>query len=77
MNALRATGDHALRALVCAGLYGENSPDIVAQAGNILGLPLETIFNLQLPEGNPDELASPFPGWPSLSVCPTASNSEL
>lgn len=47
---------------VSAGLYGENSPDIVEQAGRILGLPLDTVFTLQLPEGNPDELAPPFPG---------------
>ncbi|KAL3141440.1 hypothetical protein ABBQ32_005008 [Trebouxia sp. C0010 RCD-2024] len=52
-------GDHV-------GLYGENSPDIVAQAGRILDLPLDTVFTLQLPEGNPDELAPPFPGPVSL-----------
>lgn len=60
---------------IYAGLYGENSPDIVEQAGRILGLPLDTVFNLQLPEGNPDELASPFPGQPSVSACPTARGS--
>ena len=53
-------GEYALGP--CAGLYGENSPDIVEQAGRILGLPLDTVFTLQLPEGNPDELAPPFPG---------------
>lgn len=51
---------------ICAGLYGENAFDIVGQAGRILGLPLDTVFNLQLPEGNPDELALPFPGQPLL-----------
>lgn len=59
-----------------AGLYGENSPDIVEQAGRILGLPLDAVFNLQLPEGNPDELATPFPGQPSISACTVASESQ-
>lgn len=46
----------------CAGLYCENSRQIVEEAGRILSMPLDTVFNLQLPDGNPDELAPPFPG---------------
>ena len=49
------------------GLYCETAPGIVEDAGRILGVPLDTVFNLQLPEGNPDELAPPFPG---TVVCP-------
>ena len=48
-------GDHV-------GLFCENAPGIVEEAARILGIPLDTIFSLQLPEGNPDELALPFPG---------------
>jgi len=48
-------GDHV-------GLFCENAPGIVEEAGRILGMSLDTVFNLQLPDGNPDELASPFPG---------------
>ena len=48
-------GDHV-------GLLCENGPGIVAEAGRILGIPLDTVFSLQLPEGNPHELTPPFPG---------------
>lgn len=48
-------GDHV-------GLFCENGPGIVQDAGRILGMPLDTVFNLQSPDGNPDELTPPFPG---------------
>ena len=55
--------------VVCAsGLYCENSPQIVEDAGRILGLSLNTVFTLQLPAGNPDELAPPFPGQSAFST---------
>ena len=50
-----SAGDHV-------GLYCENAPGIVEDAGRILGMHLDTVLNLQLPEGNPHELAQPFPG---------------
>ncbi|KAL0025321.1 hypothetical protein WJX79_005032 [Trebouxia sp. C0005] len=52
-------GDHV-------GLFCENGPGIVEDAGRILGMPLDTVFNLQLPDGNPNELMPPFPGPVSL-----------
>lgn len=52
-------GDHV-------GLFCENAPGIVEEAGRILGMPLDTVFNLQLPDGNPEELTQPFPGPVSL-----------
>lgn len=48
-------GDHV-------GLFCENAPAVVEEAARILGMPLDTVFSLQLPEGNSDELAQPFPG---------------
>lgn len=48
-------GDHV-------GLCCDNAPGIVEEAGRILGVPLDTVFSLQIPDGNPDELAAPFPG---------------
>lgn len=50
-----ATGDHV-------GLLCQNPPGIIEEAGRILGIPLDTIFSFQLPDGNPHELAQPFPG---------------
>lgn len=55
-------GDHV-------GLLCENGPGIIEEAGRILGIPLTTIFSLQLPEGNPHELALPFPGTTPVSRC--------
>ncbi len=48
-------GDHV-------GLFCENGPGIVQDAGRILGMPLDMVFNLELPDGNPNELTPPFPG---------------
>ena len=53
-------GDHV-------GLFCENGPGIVQDAGRILGMPLDTVFDLQLPDGNPNELMAPFPGTFSSS----------
>ena len=55
-------GDHV-------GLLCENGPGIVQEASRILGIPLDTVFSLQLPEGNPHELALPFPGTASIARC--------
>lgn len=60
-----------------AGLYCENSPDIVEEAGRILGMPMDTVFNLLLPDGNPDELAPPFPGQHCLSSSLMFAASDL
>lgn len=55
-------GDHV-------GLLCENGPGIIEEAGRILGIPLDTIFSLQLPEGNPHELALPFTGTAPVARC--------
>ena len=48
-------GDHV-------GVYTENSDAVVQQAAALLGLPLDTVFSLSLPEGNPHQLAVPQAG---------------
>ena len=60
-------GDHV-------GLLCENGPGIVEEAGRILGIPLDTIFSLQLPEGNPHELTPPFPGEAKMLHDPDYTN---
>ena len=57
-------GDHV-------GLFCENGPGIVQDAGRILGMPLDTVFNLQLPDGNPNELTPPFTGTVSSAYVRT------
>ncbi len=49
------TGDHV-------AVLPENGPEIVEAAAAALGLPLETVFDLRLPPGNPQQLSPPFPG---------------
>lgn len=52
-------GDHV-------AILPENCPEIVEEAGACLGVSLDTMFTLSLPEGNPDELLPPFAGPISL-----------
>lgn len=49
------TGDHV-------AVLPENGPETVAAAAAMLGLPLDTVFQLRLPPGNPQQLSLPFPG---------------
>jgi len=49
------TGDHV-------AVLPENGPETVAAAAATLGLPLDTVFQLRLPPGNPQQLSLPFPG---------------
>jgi hypothetical protein len=37
----------------------ENGPDVVERAARALGFPLDTVFRLRVPEGNPHQLAAP------------------
>jgi NADPH-ferrihemoprotein reductase len=48
-------GDHV-------ALLPDNGPEIVEEAAKALGLPLESIFTLEVPSGNPFNLERPFPG---------------
>ncbi len=48
-------GDHI-------AVYAENSPATVAAASACLGLPLDTIFTLDLPAGDTQQLSPPFLG---------------
>lgn len=61
-------GDHV-------GLLCENGQGIVEAAGHILGIPLDTVFSLQLPDGNPHELAQPFPGKTQTGISDVKSTS--
>lgn len=49
------TGDHV-------AVFPENSGETVAAAAAALGQPLDTVFSLRLPPGNPQQLSPPFPG---------------
>ena len=49
------TGDHV-------AVFPENAEETVEAAAAALGLPLGTVFSLQLPSGNPQQLSPPFPG---------------
>eukprot|EP00210_Caulerpa_lentillifera_P001863 g1792.t1 len=48
-------GDHL-------ALLPDNSAEIVEEAAAVLGLPLDSVFNLEMPQGNPYNLEAPFPG---------------
>jgi len=52
-------GDHV-------AILPENCTEIVNEAAECLGLSLDTVFSLSLPEGNPEELPPPFTGPISL-----------
>lgn len=47
-------GDHV-------GVYSQNSDRAVELAAFVLGLPLDTVFSLQIPQGANDQLHEPFP----------------
>jgi len=47
------TGDHV-------AIYPENDPEIVKQAATCLGLPLSTVFTLEMPKNNTDGLEKLF-----------------
>ena len=49
------TGDHV-------AVLPENSAETVVAAAAALGVPLDTVFTLHLPPGNPQQLSPPFPG---------------
>ena len=48
-------GDHV-------GIFVENSAAAVAEAAQLLGMPLDTVFSLRVPDGNSDHLSAPFTG---------------
>ncbi|KAK9811910.1 hypothetical protein WJX72_012296 [[Myrmecia] bisecta] len=52
-------GDHV-------GIHAQNSAAVVEQMADLLGLPLDTVFRLTVPEGNPGELSTPFAGPTTL-----------
>ncbi len=41
------------------GVSPENGPDVVERAARALGFPLDTVFRLRVPDGNPHQLAAP------------------
>lgn len=55
MQASYEAGDHI-------GILPENEAEVVSQAAECLGLPLDAVFSLQLPPGNPHQLSLPFSG---------------
>ena len=48
-------GDHV-------AVYAENSAQTVAAAGQCLGLSLDTVFRLSLPDEGSQQLSAPFAG---------------
>ena len=48
-------GDHV-------GILPNNDPALVEEAAALLGQPLDTVFNLAVPVGNPNDLSTPFKG---------------
>jgi hypothetical protein len=49
------TGDYV-------AVFPENAEETVTAAAAALGVPLDTVFALRLPPGNPQQLSPPFPG---------------
>ena len=54
-------GDHV-------GILTSNCSEVVDEAAQLLGLPLDTVFSLSLPEGNAHQLSLPFPGELTFAV---------
>lgn len=55
VDVIYETGDHV-------ALLPENCSEIVEAAGASLGVSLDTVFSLEIPESNPQDLEAPFPG---------------
>ena len=56
-------GDHV-------AVFASNSDDTVDEASRLLGLDPELVFELNLPDGNPERLSTPLP-------CPTTLRTAL
>ena len=61
LQASYEAGDHI-------GILPENEEEVIEQAAACLGLPLDTVFSLHLPAGNPHQLSLPFSGKASTDT---------